>query len=186
MSSSYYHYNGKDYNQELELLRRINRDISRHSSHRPTACIVNDGSLVVHERTLQNHDANTIIHNRRGSTMWVQSSSPPRSKDSGHGHHHHHHHSSSAAGAGNYWVEPYQHHHHSSSSGVAYLPRSHYSTTGRAICRGCYERRSLIGGYCSGCVDVRTVRPLADRIEYIRDDRRLLAVPERRLLEYRQ
>lgn len=45
---------------------------TRHS-HRPTNYIVNDGHLIVDERSTKHN--NTVIYNARGSTMWVNPAS---------------------------------------------------------------------------------------------------------------
>jgi hypothetical protein len=71
---SYYHdrYRKDGY----ELAHHIGRDL-RHS-HRPTRYIINEGKLVIDERTLDYRDgsnssrSNTIIYNAPGSTMWVE------------------------------------------------------------------------------------------------------------------
>ncbi|KAK8096204.1 hypothetical protein PG999_014226 [Apiospora kogelbergensis] len=53
--------------REDDLVRRFNREA--RCSTQPTRYIVNDGSLVINESLL--HDSNTLIYNRRGSSMWL-------------------------------------------------------------------------------------------------------------------
>ncbi|KAI0165225.1 hypothetical protein GGR52DRAFT_575317 [Hypoxylon sp. FL1284] len=68
-----YHYNDRrlshehDYNRNLA--RRFVRD-SRHSNH-PTQCIVNEGRMIVDDRTFKH--SNAIIYNAPGSTLRLYS-----------------------------------------------------------------------------------------------------------------
>lgn len=41
------------------------------NSHRPLRCIVNEGKLIIDERSLENR-FNTVIYNSPGSTMWIE------------------------------------------------------------------------------------------------------------------
>ncbi|KAI0399967.1 hypothetical protein F4802DRAFT_527324 [Xylaria palmicola] len=80
---SYYH--DRRHRDGYELAHHIERDL-RHS-HRPTRYIVNEGKLIIDERSLEARDhhhhrdhyrssssrANTVIYNAPGSTMWIES-----------------------------------------------------------------------------------------------------------------
>lgn len=76
---THYHYSHGDYPRGNELVRKIYREVPRHSQY-PTQYIVNDGTLVIDDMSLQN--TNSIIYNARGSTMWVQPSSHSHSHSS--------------------------------------------------------------------------------------------------------
>lgn len=141
----YYDTNYKDHTHGHDLVKRIYREVPRHSHH-PTQYIVNDGKLIIEDQSLRN--SNSVIYNSPGSTMWVQTSTGHWSSSSNHSH---------------------------GSSTPSWSSNLHR-------CRGCYSLRELTGGYCYGCIEAKTVRPRI--VEVVRDDRRLLSVPERRLLEY--
>lgn len=80
---SYYH--DRPHKDGYELAQRIRHDL--RYSHRPTQYIINEGKLVVNERTLECRDRdtnsrpNTIIYNAPGSTMYVEK---PRDEKSHH------------------------------------------------------------------------------------------------------
>ncbi|KAH8201388.1 hypothetical protein TruAng_004471 [Truncatella angustata] len=69
---SYYGYTtshrGHTYGDDA--VKRYYRETPRHSHH-PTQYIYNDGRLVIDDKSLRNN--NSVIYNRPGSTMWVQS-----------------------------------------------------------------------------------------------------------------
>lgn len=159
MAYHYDHHHQGDYRHSDDLVKHLHREIPHHS-HRPVQYIVNDGKLIIDEKSLRHSTNNTLIYNRPGSTMWVQ----PRTSS---GHHHHHHSSSSSR------VETYQ------------RPSTYWQTSSTHACRGCQSLRSLYGGYCRECIEVKMVRPREPRVDIIRDARRLLSLPDRRLIEYR-
>ncbi|KAI3339419.1 hypothetical protein F4824DRAFT_455333 [Ustulina deusta] len=71
---SYYHdHHHKD---GYELAHQIGRDL-RHS-HRPTRYVINEGKLIIDERSFEDRDrsssnrSNTVIYNAPGSTMWIE------------------------------------------------------------------------------------------------------------------
>ncbi|TGJ82336.1 hypothetical protein E0Z10_g6456 [Xylaria hypoxylon] len=76
MPSHHYDHHHKD---GYELAHHIRRDL-RHS-HRPTRFIVNEGKLIIDERSFDDRDrssssrSNTVIYNAPGSTMWIESKS---------------------------------------------------------------------------------------------------------------
>lgn len=144
---AYYHTSHKDYTYGDDLVKKIYREVPRYSHH-PTQYIVNDGTLIIDDKSLRHN--NSVIYNRPGSTMWVQPTST---------------------------------HQWSSNSTDPY--RYGYSTTSSSLhtCRGCYHRRELTGGYCRDCIDAKLLKPRV--VEVVRHDRRLLSVPERRMIEYR-
>ncbi|KAI3325515.1 hypothetical protein HD806DRAFT_490513 [Xylariaceae sp. AK1471] len=81
-----YHHDHHDHHNHhrkdgYELAQNIGRDL-RHS-HRPTRYIINEGKLVIDERSFDNHyrssgsssssnKPNTIIYNAPGSSMWIE------------------------------------------------------------------------------------------------------------------
>ncbi|KAI1419497.1 hypothetical protein F5Y12DRAFT_789017 [Xylaria sp. FL1777] len=84
MPSYYYDRYNKDgyYKDGYELAHQIGRDL-RHS-HRPTRYIVNEGKLVIDERSFEDRyrsssssssRSNTVIYNAPGSTMWIENRS---------------------------------------------------------------------------------------------------------------
>lgn len=82
------------------------------------------------------------------------------------------------------WVEPSSHSRHSHHAHHSHRPH-YYSLSAPSnlhTCRGCHHRRELSGGYCHDCINAR-LRPRI--VEVIRDDRRLVGAPERRMIEYR-
>ncbi|KAI1112426.1 hypothetical protein F5Y14DRAFT_272547 [Nemania sp. NC0429] len=69
------------YNKDgYELAHHIGRDLRQ--SHRPTRYIINEGKLIIDERSFEDRDRsgsgsggsrpNTIIYNAPGSTMWIE------------------------------------------------------------------------------------------------------------------
>ncbi|KAI1276246.1 hypothetical protein F5Y07DRAFT_137965 [Xylaria sp. FL0933] len=69
----HHHHHHKD---GYELAHNIGREL-RHS-HRPTRYIVNEGKLIIDERSFEDRDrssssrSNTVIYNAPGSTMWIE------------------------------------------------------------------------------------------------------------------
>ncbi|KAI1159946.1 hypothetical protein F5B18DRAFT_547755 [Nemania serpens] len=84
-SYSHDHYQKEGY----ELAHHIGRDLRQ--SHRPTRYIINEGKLVIDERSFEDRDRNgsgssrpnTIIYNAPGSTMWIEQRREDRSHHSG-------------------------------------------------------------------------------------------------------
>ncbi|KAM0811688.1 hypothetical protein AB5N19_12044 [Seiridium cardinale] len=66
---SYYYSSYADYNSGDSLVKRTYREVPSHS-HRSTQYIVNDGTLIIDDKSLRNNSS--VIYNRPGSTMWVQ------------------------------------------------------------------------------------------------------------------
>ncbi|KAI1357578.1 hypothetical protein F5Y08DRAFT_324020 [Xylaria arbuscula] len=70
------HHHDRYYKDGYELAHHIGRDL-RHS-HRPLRYIVNEGKLIIDERSFEdryqssNYRSNTIIYNSPGSTMWIE------------------------------------------------------------------------------------------------------------------
>ncbi|KAI0454635.1 hypothetical protein F5B21DRAFT_229287 [Xylaria acuta] len=80
------YYYDRQHKDGYELAHHLGRDL-RHS-HRPTKYIINEGKLVMDERTFEgrhqssstNHNkSNTVIYNAPGSTMYIE-----RRKDKSH------------------------------------------------------------------------------------------------------
>lgn len=63
---NHHHYPHSHYDVAERLVRE-----NRHS-HRPTRYIVNDGNLILDEKTIRH--GNTVIYNSRGSAMWLNPS----------------------------------------------------------------------------------------------------------------
>ncbi|KAI1397976.1 hypothetical protein F4819DRAFT_470269 [Hypoxylon fuscum] len=77
MPYNYDSYHGHHHNPNRDLAQRFGRE-SRHSSH-PTQYIVNEGKMIVDQRTLRH--TNAIIYNAPGSTMRLVPSKPvPKAK----------------------------------------------------------------------------------------------------------
>lgn len=79
-----YYYNDRRHTKDAyEIAHHITRDL-RHS-HRPTQYIINEGKLVIDERSLEDRDrssssrSNTVIYNAPGSTMWIEKRRDDRS-----------------------------------------------------------------------------------------------------------
>ncbi|KAI0382535.1 hypothetical protein F5Y04DRAFT_252873 [Hypomontagnella monticulosa] len=119
-----YHYNTRNENHDLarNLAHRIQRD-SRYGGH-PTQYIVNEGRMVVDQRTLRHHNA--VIYNAPGSTLrFAQSSTPARKSkyDSYHT-------------SGSYW------------------PTTTTTAPPLHMCRGCGQRETYYGGFCHDCTSL--------------------------------
>jgi len=167
--------------REDDLVRRFNREV-RSSTH-PTRYIVNDGSLVINESLL--HDSNTLIYNRRGSSMWVRpdgcccDGSPScRCGCRGRG---------CCRGGGGRGGGRGGHRPPGGGGGSAcYCTTTRVSTCSYTeYCRICVCRRASHGGYCRECAERRCIPPW-----YLREPREpirpLLEGPSsRRLLGYR-
>jgi hypothetical protein len=126
---------------------------SRHS-HRSKGYIVNQGQLIIDEKTLRN--TNAVIYNAPGSTMYLE----PAKRRSYHTSVTH---------------SPY---HSSTSSRLAQLDLALPTIS---TCHGCYERREMrYGDYCRDCASNLLHRPSSKRAGYLVDDRRVLDYPERR------
>ncbi|KAI0520694.1 hypothetical protein F5B22DRAFT_47664 [Xylaria bambusicola] len=71
-----YPYDRYYYKDGYELAHYIGRDLRR--SHRPLRYIVNEGKLIIDERSLEDRHrssgnrSNTVIYNSPGSTMWIE------------------------------------------------------------------------------------------------------------------
>ncbi|KAK5624811.1 hypothetical protein RRF57_000527 [Xylaria bambusicola] len=71
-----YSYDRYYYKDGYELAHHIGRDLRR--SHRPLRYIVNEGKLIIDERSLDgrhrsgSNRSNTVIYNSPGSTMWIE------------------------------------------------------------------------------------------------------------------
>ncbi|KAI1122326.1 hypothetical protein F5Y10DRAFT_76753 [Nemania abortiva] len=99
MPSYYYndHYNDRHHSKDgYELAHHVGREL-RHS-HRPTKYIINEGKLIIDERSFEDHrdrssssgggKSNTVIYNAPGSTMWIE-----KRRDDHHRSHSHSHYS---------------------------------------------------------------------------------------------
>ncbi|KAI0427589.1 hypothetical protein F5Y09DRAFT_27799 [Xylaria sp. FL1042] len=81
---TYYYDRDRHHKDGYELAHNIGRDL-RHS-HRPMRYIVNEGKLIIDERSFEDRDrssssrSNTVIYNAPGSTMWIEN----RNKGSSH------------------------------------------------------------------------------------------------------
>jgi hypothetical protein len=155
-----HHYSKDGY----ELAQYLGRELSYSS--KPARFIVNEGMLIVDERTLDNTHTlghsylgfnktgktNTVVYNAPGSTMWVQNK-----------------HSSSLGGHGS-----------------RYLDALSLSTTVME-CRGCLRlRERCYDGLCSDCILDRDRSSARRYDDIIYDERpRSLEYPERRFLGYR-
>ena len=73
INNNYYHHRGHHSygSSNHELAERFAHE-TRYS-HRPTQYIVNNGHLVVDDRSARHSDA--VIYNARGSTMWLKPTS---------------------------------------------------------------------------------------------------------------
>ncbi|KAI2624437.1 hypothetical protein GGS21DRAFT_320129 [Xylaria nigripes] len=151
---TYHHDHDHRHRKEgYELAHHLSQEL--HHSARPTRYIINEGKLILSERSLDRHHrpkSNTIIYNSPGSTMWVQQST------------HHHRHEIEA---------PHQNHHH-----------QHHHQHQHPECRGCFRRRELYhGGYCADCVSARAKN--AQRHELVTaGNRRVLEYPERKAIAW--
>ncbi|KAI4859191.1 hypothetical protein F4820DRAFT_440596 [Hypoxylon rubiginosum] len=139
-----------DHNYNRNLARRFSRD-ARHSTH-PTQYIVNEGKMIVDERTLKH--TNAIIYNAPGSTLRLSSPKPNP-------------------------FAPAVHHHNSYLYPQA---SSSWSSTGLPIqtCRNCLQRREIYyKGYCHNCASLRLnatyQRIRDDRRVAFAPDRRMVA-----------
>ncbi|KAJ8119760.1 hypothetical protein ONZ43_g3360 [Nemania bipapillata] len=79
-----YYYKDRHHSKDgYEIAHHITREL-RHS-HRPTQCIINEGKLIIDERSLEDRDrssssrSNTVIYNAPGSTMWIEKHRDDRS-----------------------------------------------------------------------------------------------------------
>lgn len=126
-------------------------------SSKTTRYIVNDGNLVINDKALRR--GKTIVYNSPGATMWVT----PKAKKT------------SSSSSSKSWIDSWVSSTSSSSASS--------SSCSRACCRDCCEDKDLYGGYCHDCVQVRVTRS-RPRIEYVREERRVSPVSERRYIEY--
>lgn len=125
-----------------------------------------------------------------------------------HGHHHHHHHHAhqtivndgtmvingdslrqvnsviyNRPGSTVYMTDAHYYSSPSSSGTSYYYGSAPRYSSGLHACRGCSGwHRELAGGYCRGCIEYK-VRP-GRTIEVVRESRRALDAPERRLIQY--
>jgi hypothetical protein len=123
MSSS---YTSGDY-----LVKTICREVPRRSV-RPTQYIVNDGTLVIDDKSLRH--TNSVIYNRPGSTLIVQ------------------------PGGSRYTPLPNCSCNPPCRWRCTASTTTTCWTTTVHTCRGCSEKRQLWGGYCRYCIDARTIR----------------------------
>ncbi|KAJ2986001.1 hypothetical protein NUW58_g5240 [Xylaria curta] len=72
--ATYYH--DRHHKDGYQLAHHLGRDLQH--SHRPTRYIINEGKLVMDERSFENRNrssnsrSNTIVYNAPGSTMWIE------------------------------------------------------------------------------------------------------------------
>ena len=162
--------------REDDLVRRFNREA--RCSTQPTRYIVNDGSLVINESLL--HDSNTLIYNRRGSSMWVRPDScccdgSPSCRCGCRGR------GCCRGGGGRGGHRP-----PGRGGSGCYCTTTRITTCSYTeICRICVRRRASHGGYCRECAERRCIPPW-----YLREPREpirplLEGPPSERLLGYR-
>ncbi|KAF3018896.1 hypothetical protein E8E14_009580 [Neopestalotiopsis sp. 37M] len=169
---AYYYSSGTDYNYGPgdAVVRKVYRNLDRgghhhrhHHGHHSSSShrhhhskIVNDGTLIVEADTLRT--VNSHITNRPGATMYLTEQQ--------------------------YWATPASSSGSTTSSSYYYGSSSrpaYYSSSSLHTCRGCSWQRELIGGYCRDCIEYKT----SPRIIEVKENRRVLGGPERRLLHYR-
>lgn len=130
------------------LVKKLVREMPHN--HHPTQYIVNDGTLIIDDKSLRN--TNSVIYNRPGSTLVVQTAKGT------HGTHQ----------TLSYCTcnPPCRY----------YCASSHSSwTTNVHTCSGCSQKRQLLGGYCRYCIDARTVRVReVSKVEIIEKDKKLI------------
>ncbi|KAI1768489.1 hypothetical protein GGR53DRAFT_478296 [Hypoxylon sp. FL1150] len=138
-----------DYNRNLAS--RFSRD-ARHSSY-PTINIVNEGKLVVDERTLRN--TNAVIYNSERATLRLSAPKPTANP-----------------------FAPEVYHYNS-----YYYPQqaaTWWGPSGLPIhtCRSCRQRREIYyAGYCHYCAAIRYSAPN----QRVHDDRRVAFAQQRQL-----
>jgi hypothetical protein len=78
-----YHYDSHHHHHKrgYELAQHLGRDLQH--SNRPTRYIVNDGKLILDDRSFDNYygsgstsKSNTVIYNAPGSTLWIEHAKP--------------------------------------------------------------------------------------------------------------
>ncbi|KAI6081327.1 hypothetical protein F4821DRAFT_265014 [Hypoxylon rubiginosum] len=153
-----HHYDSRHWNHEHDynrnLASRFSRD-ARHSTH-PTINIVNEGKLVVDERTLRN--TNAVIYNSSRATLRLTAPKPTPNPFASE-------------------VYNYNSYHYPQNT-------TWWGPSGLQIhtCRSCLQRREIYyAGYCHHCASIRYSAPY----QRVRDDRRVAFAPERRQLGWR-
>ncbi|KAI2635639.1 hypothetical protein GGS26DRAFT_507460 [Hypomontagnella submonticulosa] len=119
-----YHYN--THNENHDLARNLAHRLSRETRHGgpPTQYIVNEGKMIVDQRTLRH--SNAIIYNAPGSTLRFAPSKPVPARKSKH---------DSYYTSGSYGPT------------TTTAPPLH-------MCRGCGQRETYYGGFCHDCTSL--------------------------------